>query len=311
METFEKEALAQEDTFSPEQRERIRREILVFMDEVIKKYEPFYESARHSIPTGDTHLTKERYAHFEAWVGDCFQRRSCSSAVHVEVWSEEVQRVVTGYHALVALQKPGVLPPDLVEYCEIVGMRRISTWTNLPSQKALKAICKLDMIDEEYRQGRSLEEFSLKKDHLSFSGILDPALHQLLLGTKDRSRTDTQPLGRIIHVIDMIRKKQEAKPAYPDFLPTTELLFALLEQKLRPASLPELLAYAQQQWHPEAHEPKTDIPHIFALGSVFKKTEGPLGTPCLRYFHNQRELTSTNWRNPWSGGSSFLVFPQE
>ncbi len=331
MEGRQEQPLITEPTLSSEQRDQIRQDMLLELGLIIQTYEPFYTKDEQP-KLAPRSLTKERYARFEAWVGKCAETGQCAPELDQNAWTEDTQRIVIGYRALAALKQPGTLPSDLQAYCETRKLMpgefrmlrsEVPTWERLPSEDDLKKLFRLDSIENTYSAGRTVKRFTFTERELSNAGMRGDqqvdqnTVQDLLERFKRETKNERLPPARILDVKEILEAKKRENRNHPDDLSLWEVFTFLDAQKLRPATLQELLAYAKSHWHTEGQEGpavdpnafiKTDVPHIHALGSVFGK-KGYVAS--LRYINQARDLDVTFLHNRWSVGDLFLVFRQE
>jgi len=201
-----------------------------------------------------------------------------------------------------------------------VLLKDIPTFSKLPSESELKKEYKFDWIwDQEYRESRDIDDFSLRDEDLQNIGFNDPQKRQELLQeiASGRESNEAEPIAKVFDINEAIAKKKEKDSKHPDWLTTKEVFEAIDEAGYRPATLEELLAFGKQFWKPDADsETLTDeekllqrvnVPYIYALSSPFTGSGGHRRVPYLGWNGGKRNLYGSDFEIDWNGDRRFLV----
>ena len=199
----------------------------------------------------------------------------------------------------------------------------IPTFSELPSNDSLKnkqTGFKFDNVwEEEYRAGRPLSDFALTDQDLQDIGFDDQTKREELLQELAKAKEQKEPglMAPVFDIGDVIARKKQENPDHPPYLSIKEILEAVDEDGYRPATLEESLAFAKDNWKPEADlETLTDeerlLQHINArcvhvLASPFTRSTGARHTPCLSWFRGMRRLVSGGPGRQWESDDYFLV----
>ncbi len=315
-----------EETYTLQQRQDLRRMILYELESRIREYEKLYEPAIDPLPATSNRLTKERYARFETWIGECGHIGRCPPGIDEVQWRADVKNIVVGYRALQRLVQGGILDAELLEYCTLqlpkpqelfILREQMPNWTVLPSELVLKTTYHLDSISEEFRQeygkGKTLQDFALKEeDFLDRVSIIPEIPRQRLLHSiEEGQRREVLPPAKIVFIADLIQSWKQLHPNHEGGIMTNVVLELLDRQGLRPATLAELLTYARYHWKSNKHAYRT----VCALGSVVRTENGGKFAPQLKHVRDQLEetckLTGDIYNFMWDDHDCFLVFNQE
>lgn len=212
----------------------------------------------------------------------------------------------------------------------VLDSEYIPSWNTLPSEAEMQAVFALDYawtdpnnIQTGYNQHRPLSDFALRRNDLERSGFSDPNKQRTLL--EELEHREPEPVGRIFDISDAIKNKEKNKglqpdePAYQNYLTPQELFEAFEEAGVRPATLPELLAYSKNYWRPKEN-PNNSLTEqdrlqyanargvcIYAVGALFSLANGRL-VPCLVRVGNEYHLTAHIFGGGYDAKSRFLVF---
>ncbi len=308
-----------EDTYSSRERQDLRRIILSHMEAKIRAYEALYEPANTpAIP--ESPLTKERYTRFETWLGTLGQGRTYPAEMGQDQLKRDIQQITTGYQALQQLHQAGPLRPEIRIYCEAQLLRKgefllsrefIPKWIWLPSQELLKKAYRLDHVAEEYREGRPLEDFTLKNWETMLVGMsgskeLIELRERLLNNIAEGMRLTAPSPAKVLSVEEIIRQIRLQDPDQGERLPTLDIWQFLDQHNLRPATLQELLVYARDHWDADKQELQ-----IYAFGSAFSNEGTKSCFPRLTQFDQECELSFENMVRLWSSEDCLLVFRQD
>ena len=202
-------------------------------------------------------------------------------------------------------------------------LRDIPTFSELPSNDILKnkhTGFKFDFIwKDEYREGRPMSDFALTDQDLQDIGFDDQRKREELLQelAKAKEQKESGLMATVFDIGDVIARKKQENLDHPPYLSIEEILEAIDEDGYRPATLEESLAFAKDNWKPEADlETLTDeerlLQHINArcvhvLASPFSRSTGTRHVPCLSWFGDMRRLVSSGPGRKWESGDYFLV----
>ncbi len=316
MEISQEKVRTIENFYTAEQRRDIRQMILYELEVRIRTYEAFYNPKPDSAVSKKRTLTKERYAHFEAWLGECTRLQQNPADIDQGQWQQDLHEIMEGYAALQRLTQGGPLDTKLLAYCQMhqispgelfLSDAEVPDWTVLPSPSSLRTTFNLSYVGHDYQEGRPLQDFALTEMDLSKLGRrLNSSLlrESILQSMSKEQRAEIAPIGRFIFVKDLIA---ECGPDHPDRIETDEALELIHKQALRPATLQELLAYAAKYWRSNKHHTH----HIYALGSVISSSH-EMFVPELRHTRDNGvdacELKSAAYDTLWDEHDCFLVF---
>ncbi len=269
-----------------EAKEKMRREMLKNLTGIIADYEVFYLEAEEAEALKDSPLTKARYAKFEKWIKNVYEKGVLPDPAMDETQlMNEIDFAVRLYEALHHLALGQSLSSDIQRSYEerllspeefLLDEADLPTWNELPSVDELSDSFNLDSIRrEDYYEGRKLKDPDdasfITNERLQDRNGFEPTDQDLLnvhyaenepakraafLKSVDVEYTvEALSPARIFDISDILMRKNKGAEAqgmaHPDYLTTQELFDAFDEAGVRPATLRELLAYAKKYRKPE------------------------------------------------------------
>lgn len=211
-----------------------------------------------------------------------------------------------------------------LEEKERFTLHDIPTFLKLPSATVLKDKkngYKFDWTwEQEYREGRSIEDFALTDKDLQDMGLSDPEKRKELLQeiAKGKEHKELESVAKVFDIGDVIAQKRKENPNHPNYLTTKEVFEAIDEAGYRPATIEELLAFGKQSWKPDVDSKtltdeekllqRVNAPYIYALSSPFPPSGGNRVVPSLGWNGVKRDLDGGDLGYDWNGYSQFLVF---
>ncbi len=313
---------SKESILAPIQQKRIREKVLRSLSHIVYKYQAFYGNSEKLDASQSIYITKDQYDAFENWLKHLRDGTvSPSSEIDLQVLVTDAVKANELRQILFDLRIGRSIPWQMsVPYgsraCELSLIPR---WTHLPSNEELKEKLGIMLVGNEYIEGKSLDSFLLTDKALVDIGYHkdDPIKRQHLLAALSEQGVDLArkaTSGGILPVADLL-EHQLKQPNTAEQLTTKEILEILDQMRLRPATLQELCAYAQEYWRPLTDKTLHGEPHIRALGSTFSVGNSHR-CPSLSAFFNEDEwgmqhctttLHSVSFDQTWHKDESFLV----
>ncbi len=316
-----------------------RESVLTDLLRIVTRYEPYYlsEEERAAFRSVRKGITRERYAKFEAWQGQVFVNRACSSQIDPETLVVDIQRALTGYTILYDWRqevsadeatigtykgwKPGrfqFMPDDL------------PAWDALPSVEQLKREYLFSAISTAvYTTGRKFkdpkDDSFLTKETLKHRqgfgptdqdlldqgyAVDDPVKRQAFLASVD---VDLSPEALpLAYFLNFRNPSLNKNGVFPGHLTTNELLCFFDTSNVRPATFPELLAYAKKYWHTQARFSAESKKQVVAFGSIFSGPGGKRYVPYIKEESKGRKLDFLPLQSLWMPSmKEFLVFQKD
>ncbi len=174
-------------------------------------------------------------------------------------------------------------------------LENVPKWKKLPREEDLKEVFELDYLGEdgEFAE-RPMTDFVMKKADLMKIGLSEARALAILSAMKEAGSEKESPMRASAFDLDiMLQQKKMEDPSHPNELSMKEIYEEIDDAGYRPATLPELLAYARDYWTSEqGSEELTDderfspsnIHSVYALGSVFKASDKIRSYPAMRSY---------------------------
>ena len=222
--------------------------------------------------------------------------------------SAELSKLVADLKS--ALEK-NAIPEGEPELQGFFLLRNVPNFHNgLPSPDSFKDIYRIrDYWRDDYREGRSIDDFALTDGDLQAMGTENPKRRQEMLSDFSNSGYDDKAWhwAKIIDLGKILEEKKVSGSSRSDVLTVNDIFEYIVKIGCRPATLAEALIYAKLQGEGSLQSDEI-VPQVYALASFFSDSEGNRYVPHLVMTGEQSLLYGRPLVKFWDGRSELLVF---